>query len=176
MFTFQFLNVKIHNNVFFTSLWILSFKHWKVNTLLSKLHKLSKTNIFFSHFEETRGEKPQKFRILDQSAETLDELKSDLNKDILKAVIGIYQPSNNSEIQNRTDQVLEKLELEQEFVQDLESVQVMGEEHEKELEANLEYNALTGYSLSDQLNKLQNVTTYSHFLVYVVYMKLFWIN
>ena len=100
-------------------------------------------------------------------------MKSDLNKDILKAVIGIYQPSNNSEIQNRTDQVLEKLELEQEFVQDLESVQVMGEEHEKELEANLEYNALTGYSLSDQLNKLQNVTTYSHFLVYVVYMKLF---
>ena len=45
--------------------------------------------------------------------------------------------TNNSEVQNRTDQVLEKLELEQEFVQDLESVQVMGEEHEKELEANL---------------------------------------
>ena len=103
-------------------------------------------------------------------------MKSDLNKDILEAVIGIYQPSNNSEIQNRTDQVLEKLELEQEFVQDLESVQLMGEEHEKEVEANLEYNALTGYSLSDQLNKLQDVTTYSHFLVYVVYMKLFWIN
>ena len=99
-------------------------------------------------------------------------MKSDLNKDILEAVIGIYQPSNNSEIQNRTDQVLEKLELEQEFVQDLESVQLMGEEHEKEVEANLEYNALTGYSLSDQLNKLQDVTTYSHFLVYVVYMKL----
>ena len=122
---------------------------------------------------ETYSEKLNAIESLDQSEETLDELKSDLNKDILEAVIGIYQPSNNSEIQNRTDQVLEKLELEQEFVQDLESVQLMGEEHEKEVEANLEYNALTGYSLSDQLNKLQDVTTYSHFLVYVVYMKLF---
>ena len=93
---------------------------------------------------ETYSETLDAIESLDQSAETLDELKSDLNKDILKAVIDIYQPSNNSEVQNRTDQVLEKLELEQEFVQDLESVQVMGEEHEKEVEANLEYNALTG--------------------------------
>ena len=57
----------------------------------------------------------------------MEELKTDLNKDILEAVIDIYQPKNNeSDVQNKTDQVLEKLELEQEFVQDLESVQVMG--------------------------------------------------
>ena len=109
---------------------------------------------------ETYSETLDAIESLDQSAETLDELKSDLNKDILKAVIDIYQPSNNSEVQNRTDQVLEKLELEQEFVQDLESVQVMGEEHEKEVEANLEYNALTGYSLSDN-NALDINLSYS---------------
>ena len=103
---------------------------------------------------ETYSETLDVIESLDQSAETLNELKNDLNKDTLTSVIDIYQPSNNSEVQNRTDQVLEKLELEQEFVQDLESVQVMGEEHEKEVEANLEYNALTGYSLSHQLNNL----------------------
>ena len=41
MFTFQFLNDKIHNYVFFD--------------------KLSKTNTFFSHFERTRGEKKNEY-------------------------------------------------------------------------------------------------------------------
>ena len=45
MFTFQFLNDKIHNYVKKTY----------------KIYKLSKTNIFFSHFEGTRGEKTKYF-------------------------------------------------------------------------------------------------------------------
>ena len=36
-------------------MWILSFKNWKVNTLLSK------NNTFFSRFEVTRGEKTKYF-------------------------------------------------------------------------------------------------------------------
>ena len=47
-------------------MWILSFKNWKVNTLPSKniqteQNWLSKNNIFFSHFEGTRGEKTKYF-------------------------------------------------------------------------------------------------------------------
>ena len=55
MFTFQFLNDKIHNYV---------KKKLCLNTLPSNIYKLSKTNIFFSRFEGTRGEKTQIFRTL----------------------------------------------------------------------------------------------------------------
>ena len=53
MFTFQFLNDKIHNYV---------KKNKIVKIIIQKIYKLSKTNIFFSHFEGTRGEKTQIFR------------------------------------------------------------------------------------------------------------------
>ena len=47
-------------------MWILSFKNWKENTLASKnvqteQNKLSKTNIGFSRFEGTIGEKTKYF-------------------------------------------------------------------------------------------------------------------
>jgi hypothetical protein len=124
---------------------------------------------------ETYSEKLIAIESLDQSEETLDELKSDLNKDVLEAVIDIYQPNDNGEVQNRTDQVLEKLELEQQFVQDLESVQVMDEEHEKEVEANLEYNALTDIAesvldikdqaLEDSKKDIEEVVEYKEDLI-----------
>ena len=40
---------------------ISSFKNWKINIFPQKIYKLSKTNIFFSHFEGTRGEKTKYF-------------------------------------------------------------------------------------------------------------------
>ena len=40
--------------------YFLSFKNWKVNALPS-IYKLSKINIFFSHFEGKRGEKHKYF-------------------------------------------------------------------------------------------------------------------
>lgn len=96
---------------------------------------------------EIYSEKLNVIESLNQSNESLDQLKSDIHKDVLDAVIEIYHPDDNEEVQNRTDEVLEKLELEQEFVQDLQSVQVMGEEHEQEVQTNLEYNALEGWVL-----------------------------
>ena len=49
--------------------WMIKFTimffFWKVNTLPSKIYNLRKTNIFFSRFEGTRGEKNQIFRTKD---------------------------------------------------------------------------------------------------------------
>ena len=56
VFTFQFLKSKIHNYVLFYSI---------LNCIIQKIYKLSKTNLFFSHFEGTRGEKTQLFRTPD---------------------------------------------------------------------------------------------------------------
>ena len=68
-----------------------------------------------------------------------------MNKDVLEAVIGLYHTKNsNREVQNKADQVLEKLELEQDFVRDLESVEVIDPKHELKVETNIEYNALEG--------------------------------
>ena len=97
---------------------------------------------------EVYDEKKVAIEDLDQSDETLTELNIDLNKDALEAVIDIYhKKENNREVQNRTDQILEKLELEQDFVQDLESVEVIDPKHELKVEKNLEYNALEGLIL-----------------------------
>ena len=97
---------------------------------------------------EVYDEKKVAIEDLDQSDETLTELNIDLNKDALEAVIDIYhKKENNREVQNRTDKILEKLELEQDFVQDLESVEVIDPKHELKVEKNLEYNALEGLIL-----------------------------
>ena len=50
MFSFQFLNDKIHNSVF-------SFKIEKKTHFPQRIYKLSRSNIFFSRFEGMRGEK-----------------------------------------------------------------------------------------------------------------------
>ena len=70
MFTFPFLNDKIYNYVQKTHNCEFYFSKLKVNTLLSKhiqtkQNLLSKTDILFSHFEGTRGEKTKIFRTLE---------------------------------------------------------------------------------------------------------------
>ena len=68
MFIFQFLNDKIHNYVLFDI--IVNFTHFP-----QKIYKLSKTNIFFSCFERTRGEE-KNISHLSQDAADLNSQES----------------------------------------------------------------------------------------------------
>jgi hypothetical protein len=61
------LNDKNHNYV---KKHNCEFYHSKIENIThfpQKIYKLSKTNIFFSHFEGTRGEKTQIFRTIEKA-------------------------------------------------------------------------------------------------------------
>ena len=64
---------------------------------LQKIYKLSKTNIFFSHFEGTRGEKTQIFRTLDKSKD-LEAKEFSSHFDLPSTNSGIADKRNSNEL------------------------------------------------------------------------------
>ena len=86
VFTFQFLNDKIHNLFFFDKIVNLSFKNWKVDTLPSKnIQTEQNWHIFLSFWENERRKKPKYFAPLSSVSKfsDFDKLKRHLSVQVL---------------------------------------------------------------------------------------------
>ena len=98
MFTFQFLNDKIHNYVKKTIILNFIIQRLNSNTLSSKIYKLSKTNIFFSRFEGTRGEKTNKYFAPKNNDLVVKAFGENLTEDVLEKWIKESDISNDGKV------------------------------------------------------------------------------